>query len=74
MNPGDLFVVLSDGLIEPSDPQGRLFGKERVMDIIRSHHSDDPEQILTALINEIRIFTEDAPLEDDCTAIIIKRE
>jgi phosphoserine phosphatase len=74
MNPGDLFVVLSDGLIEPQDADHNLYGKDRIVDLITRHLEDDPEDILKALIHDIETFTGGAPPDDDRTAIIIKRE
>lgn len=71
--PGDLFVVLSDGLIEPMDKKGNLFGKERVADVLRRYASLSPEGILSALLQAIDQFTAKGPADDDRTAIIIKR-
>jgi serine phosphatase RsbU (regulator of sigma subunit) len=74
LNPGDVFMVLSDGLIEPADAEGRIFGKDRVMEIVRAHRTEDPKEILDALLEDIRSFTGGKPPEDDRTAVIIKRE
>ena len=74
LNPGDLFVVTSDGLIEPSNAGGELFGKQRLIDVLKAHHLASPEDILAALLAEIERFTGNAPPDDDRTAIIIKRQ
>ena len=74
MMPGDIFAVLSDGLIEAVDPAGNMFGKERIMEVLRAHRTAAAADILAALRREIDAFTGSAPPDDDCTAIIIKRQ
>jgi serine phosphatase RsbU (regulator of sigma subunit) len=71
---GDIFVVLSDGLFEPRNAEGRMFGKKRVMEIIRARHRETPEKILEAIREDIDRFTENAAADDDRTAVIIKRK
>ena len=74
MSPGDIVAVLSDGLIEPHDPDNKLFGKDRVIDLITARLDRTPEEILRALVDEIETFTAGAPPDDDRTAVIIKRQ
>lgn len=74
MNPGDLFVVLSDGLIEPHDAGGDMYGKDRVIDRITRHLDGHPERILEVLVKDIEAFAGGAPPDDDRTAVIIKRK
>ena len=74
MTPGDIFAAFSDGLIEAVDPAGNMFGKERIMEILRAYRTVAAEDILAALRREIDAFTGSAPPDDDCTAIIIKRQ
>ena len=74
MTPGDIFAALSDGLFEAVDPAGNMFGKERIMEVLRACRTAAAEEILAALRREIDAFTGSAPPNDDCTAIIIKRQ
>ena len=71
--PGDLFVVLSDGLIEPMDADGNLFGKKRVAEVLRRYASLTPDGVLSALLQAIDQFSDKGPADDDRTALIIKR-
>lgn len=73
MEPGDLFVVFSDGLIEPADESGRIFGRKRVAEVITACHGMPTDDLLAALRRELRRYTQDTPPEDDQTAVIIKR-
>jgi len=73
LQSGDIYAVLSDGFFEASDAAGEEFGTERLAELIRRHRSAGAEEILEALRKEVREFTGDAPLDDDRTAVIIKR-
>ena len=73
MHPGDVYVVLSDGFFEAVDASGMEFGKERISDLIHQHCDASAADILTAIRDALREFTGDAPLDDDRTAVIVKR-
>ena len=46
MNTGDKLLVMSDGVVEAQDPQGRLFGFDRINEMLRNQNS--PDQLATA--------------------------
>ncbi len=48
-------------------------GKDRVADLIRRHRRASAADIPIALRAAVREFTGDAPLDDDRTAVIVKR-
>ena len=73
MNPGDIFAVISDGILECTDPEKIQFGTERSCAIIRSHRRSLAQNIVAALIDSVTQFTRSAPLTDDRTIIIVKR-
>ena len=73
MHPGDLFVVLSDGIFETVDTAGEQFGAQRVIDVLTAHQHLSATQIMTALRDAVLAFTNGRPATDDRTAIIIKR-
>ncbi len=73
MRPGDVYAALSDGFFEAVDAAGMEFGKDRVGELIRRHRRASAADILVALRAAVREFTGDAPLDDDRTAVIVKR-
>ena len=73
MNPGDIFAVISDGILECADPDKTQFGTERSCAVIRSHRRSPAQNIVAALIESAHQFTRGAPPTDDRTIIIIKR-
>lgn len=74
LEPGDLFVLLSDGFFEAANDSGKLLGKEGVTQVITDHHDKSPEVILQRLLQRVKEFAEHQPLGDDITAVILKRE
>ncbi len=73
MRPGDVYAVLSDGFYEAVDGSGMEFGKDRLGELLRQHRRAGAAEILAALRAALREFTGDAPLDDDRTAVIVKR-
>ena len=73
MNPGDIFAVISDGILECADPDKTQFGAKRACAVIRSHRGSSAHGMVTALIESVNQFTRGAPPTDDRTIIIVKR-
>ena len=73
MSPGDLIVLLTDGFYEYRNPAGKLFGQDRVAEIILQHHHRPARELLDELLNATRDFAAGAPQADDMTALIIRR-
>jgi len=67
LSPGDTIVLFTDGLIE-SRSGGRLFGTERVVEIIKEMKSSPPKEIITGLIESARTFA-GGNLRDDVAII-----
>ena len=65
--------VLSDGFYEAVDSAGMEFGKDRLSELLRQHRRAGAKEILAAVRAALREFTGDAPLDDDRTAVIVKR-
>ena len=73
LEPGDLFVVLSDGFFEASTAEGEQFGEERVASLVRARRGCASEEIIQALRDAVDSFTGGAPAADDQTAVIVRR-
>jgi serine phosphatase RsbU (regulator of sigma subunit) len=69
--PGDIFVLYTDGVIESVDRQGTEFGEQRLADALRRHRLLSPQDLISAIADEIREFN---PREqaDDITVVVAK--
>jgi sigma-B regulation protein RsbU (phosphoserine phosphatase) len=73
LEPGDLVLLFTDGIVEAMPPDGKQFGVERTLDIVRAHQQEAPEAILDALFLAVGDFS-GHQLHDDITAVILKAE
>ena len=74
LEPGDIFAVLSDGVLETVNPDGEPFGVARAVETIRRHHDGSAGLIVTRLRQALAKFTPGMKPLDDRTAIIVKRD
>jgi phosphoserine phosphatase RsbU/P len=74
MAPGDLLVLLSDGIYEYHDANGEQFGEQRVTDIVRTHHGKSAAELSALLLEAVEAFANGAPQEDDITVVLVKRD
>jgi phosphoserine phosphatase len=72
--PGDILVLISDGLTEYCDPGGEEYGHTRIHQVLRQHHVKTMAELADVLLESVRAFGRGAPQEDDVTAVLIKRE
>ena len=70
--PGDLLLLMTDGIEEAASPADELFGTERAVEIIRNHREQPAAEIIAALATAVREFSRNSPQLDDLTAIVIK--
>jgi serine phosphatase RsbU (regulator of sigma subunit) len=71
LDPGDLVLLLTDGVVEAASPSGAKFGMERALGLVRRHRQEAPAAILTALLDAVCGFC-DHRLHDDMTAVVIQ--
>jgi sigma-B regulation protein RsbU (phosphoserine phosphatase) len=72
LEEGQVIVLGSDGLWEARNPQGEMFGKEPIHQIIRQSHDDTARDILTACFNRFDVFLGERAPEDDVTLVVIR--
>ena len=71
--PGDILVLLSDGIYEYHDASGEQFGERRVEEIVRASHGKPMAELSALLLDAVRAFARGAPQEDDITIVLVKR-
>ncbi|HZU35275.1 MAG TPA: SpoIIE family protein phosphatase, partial [Gemmataceae bacterium] len=71
--PGELVLLFTDGVVEAATPDGKPFGLERTLGVVRAHRHEPPQAILEALFTAATHFAEHH-IVDDRTAVIIKIE
>jgi len=74
LEPGDLIVLFTDGIVETHSPEGQLFGSERLLASVHQHQECSPDEILDALFQAVTDHAQGAEQADDATAVILKVE
>ncbi len=70
---GDIIVLGTDGIWEARNPNDEMFGKERLMNLIRDNASRSAKAIQDAVIAALDDFLGGRPQEDDVTLAVIKK-
>ncbi|MEO8849370.1 MAG: SpoIIE family protein phosphatase [Casimicrobiaceae bacterium] len=73
MAPGDIFALISDGVYEYHDAEGRLFGEQAVINVLRAQHDRPLSDVLVRLQQALSEFARGAPQLDDITGVLIRR-
>jgi len=69
---GDILVFHSDGIAETANAEGQFFGTTRLMRLIEQHHELTSAEIADLVLREVDWFTQNAPLADDRTLVVLK--
>ncbi len=70
----DVLLFFTDGLTETMDPDGRTFGRKRVIHAVEPHIEKPAPEILDGVWTAVRAFARGAEARDDFTIIVLKVE
>jgi sigma-B regulation protein RsbU (phosphoserine phosphatase) len=70
--PGDLFLFFSDGITDVRNPDGELFGVDRLADCVRANRGLAPDDLVDAVRKAAVGFAESDRLADDLTCVAMK--
>jgi sigma-B regulation protein RsbU (phosphoserine phosphatase) len=72
LQPGDLYLLFTDGISEAMNARDDLFGEARLGQLVESHADLPSEELRERMLREIAVFVGDAPQHDDMTMILVK--
>jgi len=73
MAPGDVLVLLSDGIYEYESKQGVQFGEERVARLLKYHHRLPMLELSKQILNATYEHGESVSQQDDITLVLLRR-
>jgi len=73
MSPGDVLVLLSDGIYEFENRQGVQFGEERVASLLKFHHRLPAAELARQILNATFEHGAGVSQEDDITLVLVRR-
>lgn len=71
--PGDIVALLSDGIYEYQNPEGKEYGKQRVEEVMARHADGDIIALAQAIRDAVEQFAAGVPQADDMTGVLIRR-
>ncbi len=72
LRKGQIIFLSTDGIWEAFNPDGEMFGKDRIYDILRKNASSGAEEIVRNVLADLDSFQQGASIEDDITLVVIK--
>jgi phosphoserine phosphatase len=73
LEPGDLFVLLTDGFTEWAKADYEQYGQERLEELLCRHATLPAADLIRTLYEDVRRFGAGQGQLDDLTAVVIKR-
>jgi sigma-B regulation protein RsbU (phosphoserine phosphatase) len=73
LETGDLLVCYTDGITEPENDYGEMFGEDRLIDVLVKNTDRPEEQMLDAVMEAVRQWTGSPELQDDMTMLLARR-
>jgi sigma-B regulation protein RsbU (phosphoserine phosphatase) len=74
LTSGDLLVCFTDGVSEPENEFGEMFGEDRLVDIVMRNAHKNEGQIVETIISAVEQWTNSPELQDDMTLLLVRRE
>ena len=73
LGPGDILVVISDGVTDAQNPQQEMFGEQRLLQVIRQEAPSGGQAIEKQLLKSIEEFTQGTAQNDDITFVAVEK-
>jgi serine phosphatase RsbU (regulator of sigma subunit) len=74
LDPGDLLVFYTDGIVEAKNSDGQLFGFERLEALIHTHGDLPPSDLIDLVLRELANFMGATAQHDDMTIVALRVE
>ncbi len=71
--PGDLLVAYTDGVTEPENEYGEMFGEARLKDLLARHAASDGAEVIARVMEAVTEWSGGGELQDDMTMLVARR-
>lgn len=72
LQPGDVFVLYTDGVVESRNMDGEEYGYDRLLAAVDEHRHEDAEGIHESILRDLRRFLGAEDYDDDMTLLVLK--
>ena len=70
LNPGDTFVLFSDGVSEAINPDEGFYGEDRLLRTLAACSGATPKDTVTRVLADVRAFAAGAKQSDDIALVV----
>lgn len=74
LDPGDVLLLYTDGVVELHNEHGDFYGEARLSKVLSTHCQRPAQEILQAIIQDTRQFSESDLYHDDFTLLLVQRK
>jgi sigma-B regulation protein RsbU (phosphoserine phosphatase) len=72
LEPAQIVLFLTDGILEASASSGEDFGLQRVQDVVYANYHESAQAIAERICRAAREFADNEPPSDDATVVVLK--
>ena len=72
LQPGDVFVLYTDGVVESRNVDGEEYGYERLLQALQVYRHEDAQELHQALLADLEAFLGSKNYDDDMTLLVLK--
>ncbi len=73
LEQGDLLLAYTDGIVEPENVYGEMFGEERLKDMLVKYAKADSGELIARTMEAVVHWTGAGELQDDMTMVVARR-
>jgi sigma-B regulation protein RsbU (phosphoserine phosphatase) len=72
LNPGDVLILYTDGVIEAENDKEEMFSVERLVSVARANQTKTARELVQLIQSSVLAFTGTEELRDDLTLVVLK--
>ena len=69
----DLLVCYTDGITEPENAYGEMFGEDRLIELVKKHRQTEESELIRIVFEAVRTWTGSPELQDDMTLLLARQ-
>ena len=70
---GDVLLAYTDGIVEPENVYGEMFGEDRLKDLLFKYSKADSTELIARTMEAVVQWTGAGELQDDMTMVVVRR-
>jgi sigma-B regulation protein RsbU (phosphoserine phosphatase) len=70
---GDILLAYTDGIVEPENVYGEVFGEDRLKDLLIKYARADSSELIARTMEAVVLWTGSSELQDDMTMVVARR-